>query len=324
MAVTTPPRPAGPSTSGRSPHARGAPARPTRQLRVHWDRVGILAAILVLIIVLVVVLIVRAFAGGSEVDTAAVTNPTAAVEPSAVTEPAGATNATTGSSASPSSAPEPCRAPAAEPIFAAPAVAGGDPASRTVALTFDDGPGEFTQTVLDILREKQVRATFFVIGKNVVLKPEMVKAVVDAGHLVGNHTWSHTIPRSSIGWKSAFLSKEILRTGREIVDATGQEACVFRPPGGVIKGVKKVTRSEELSTIMWSVDTRDWSGQTPGKPKFADTIRRRALTGLKDEHPILLMHDGGGYRGSTVAALPGIIDAYRAAGYQFVDMSGRT
>ena len=65
---------------------------------------------------------------------------------------------------------------------------------RTVALTFDDGPAEFTSQVLDILREKQVRATFFVVGEMVAQRPDVLRAIVDSGHLIGNHTWSHRTP----------------------------------------------------------------------------------------------------------------------------------
>ena len=151
----------------------------------------------------------------------------------------------------------------------------------------------------------------------------MLQAIVGAGHMVGNHSWSHNMPNPSAGWKASTLTTEIDRTGEAIAQATGQQACLFRPPGGVIKGAPKVSRKASLSIVMWSVDTRDWSGQRPGDVTFAETLRKRALRGLKEQHPLVLMHDGGGYRGSTVAALPGIIDDYRAAGYQFVDLAGR-
>jgi peptidoglycan/xylan/chitin deacetylase (PgdA/CDA1 family) len=286
---------------------------------VNWDRVVVFAVILVLIIVLIVVMITRAFVGTdrrAEVSSTAepAAHPRAA---ESATQPAAAT------SAPPSVAQLLCPTPASKPISAAPALAGGDPAARTVALTFDDGPGEFTPQVLDILREKQVRATFFVLGHEVAKTPEMLQAIVGAGHMVGNHSWSHDMPNPSTGWKASTLTREIDRTREAIAEATGQQSCLFRPPGGVIKGVPKVSRDASLSIVMWSVDTRDWSGQRPGDVTFADILRKRALRGLKEEHPLVLMHDGGGYRGSTVAALPGIIDDYRSAGYQFVDLAGR-
>src|SRR5215207_10244875 len=326
MAVMSPSRPSRTPSSGRPGRPPHSPTRPGGQLRVRWDRVAILAAILVLVVVLIVVLIVRAFtAVRADGETLAATDPIEAANPTAVTNPPAAdTNPTiTETSPVPSVGAKPCPAPSAMPISAAPPAVGGDPSVRTVALTFDDGPGDFTPQILDILREKQVRATFFVVGQEVAQKPEMLQAIVGAGHMVGNHSWSHDMPNPSSGWKASTLTREIDRAGEAIAEATGQQACLFRPPGGVIKGAQEVSRKASLSIVMWSVDTRDWAGQRPGDVTFADTLRKRALRGLKEEHPLVLMHDGGGYRGSTVAALPGIIDDYRAAGYQFVDLAGR-
>ncbi len=324
MAVTSPPRPTRRSPSGRPGRPRYSPSRPGGQLRVHWDRVAILSAVLVLVVVLIVVLIVRAFSGaGDERGTGAATNAIDASNQTTEPSPAAETNPTVAEASSvPRAAAKPCPAPSAKPIYAAPPAVGGDPSGRTVALTFDDGPGDLTPQVLDVLREKQVRATFFVVGQMVAERPDTLKAIVDSGHLIGNHTWSHSTPTSSVGWKAASLTKEIARTRREIVRATGQQPCFFRPPGGVIKGAEKISRDASLSMIIWSVDTRDWSGQSPGNAKFVDKLRKRAQAGLQEKHPIVLMHDGGGYRGGTVAALPGIIEDYRAAGYQFVDLAG--
>ncbi|HZA30253.1 MAG TPA: polysaccharide deacetylase family protein [Propionibacteriaceae bacterium] len=328
MAVTSPPRPLRTPSTGRPGRPQHSPARPSGQLRVRWDRVAILAAILLLVVVLIVVLIVRAFTAiRADGETLAATDPIEAANPTAVMNPTAAdTNPTlTETSPAPNApAARPCPPPSAKPIYAAPAAVGGDPSVRTVALTFDDGPGDLTPQVLDILRDKQVRATFFVVGQMVIERPDTLRAIVDSSHLLGNHTWSHSTPPSSVGWKAARLTREIARTRREIVRVTGQDPCFFRPPGGVIKGAEKISRQASLSMTIWSVDTRDWSGRTPGNLKFADKIRQRARAGLKEEHPIVLMHDGGGDRASTVAALPGIIDDYRAAGYQFVDLAGNT
>jgi peptidoglycan-N-acetylglucosamine deacetylase len=328
MAVTSPPRPVRTPSSGRPGRPPRPPTRPGGRLRVHWDRVAIMAAILLLVVALIVILVVRAFtAGPADEANLAATDPIGAANPTAVMNPTAAdTNPTLTETSHVPSAPaaKPCPAPSAKPIYAAPAAVVGDPSVRTVALTFDDGPGDLTPQVLDILREKQVRATFFVVGQMVIERPDTLRAIVDSGHLLGNHTWSHSTPPSSVGWKAARLTQEIARTGREIVRVTGQDPCFFRPPGGVIKGAEKISRQASLSMTIWSVDTRDWSGRNPGNLKFADKIRQRARAGLGEEHPIVLMHDGGGDRASTVAALPGIIDDYRAAGYQFVDLAGNT
>gem|GEM_PF-691264 len=327
MAVTSPPRLPSTSPDGRPDRPPHSPNR-SGQLRVRWDRVVILAAILILIVVLIAVLIVRAFSGVGRHQTAA---PVAATAPMGTNATPAETMPTVAEAPSvpsaelssvPSTVAKPCPAPPVKPIYAAPPLSGGDRSMRTVALTFDDGPDKFTSQVLDILRDKQVRATFFVVGQMVTERPDLLREIVNSGHLVGNHTWSHRTPPSSMGWKGATLAREIARTSREITKATGQVPCHFRPPGGVMKGAGKISRNAGLSMAIWSVDTRDWSGQSAGKPSFTDKVRKRARTGLSEDHPIVLMHDGGGYRGWTVAALPRIIDDYRAAGYQFVDMAG--
>jgi peptidoglycan/xylan/chitin deacetylase (PgdA/CDA1 family) len=196
----------------------------------------------------------------------------------------------------------------------------GDPsAARTVALTFDDGPGTATPQVLDVLRAASVRATFFVIGQDAAANPEVLQRIVADGHVLGDHTWSHRIPSVAAGWKRSRLAGEIERTRRAIFDATGLEPCLFRPPGGVVKGAETVAHAAGLSMILWSVDTRDWAPSKDLK-KFATIIRKRAELGLTEEHPVILLHDGGGNREATVIALPEIINDYRAHGYRFVTL----
>jgi peptidoglycan/xylan/chitin deacetylase (PgdA/CDA1 family) len=147
----------------------------------------------------------------------------------------------------------------------------------------------------------------------------MLQRIVADGHVLGDHTWSHRIPSASAGWKRSRLTGEIERTRRAIVDATGLEPCLFRPPGGVVKGAETVAHAAGLSMILWSVDTRDWVPSND-RTKFATTIRKRAAQGLTEEHPVILLHDGGGNREATVAALPEIINDYRAQGYRFVTL----
>jgi peptidoglycan/xylan/chitin deacetylase (PgdA/CDA1 family) len=152
----------------------------------------------------------------------------------------------------------------------------------------------------------------------------MLRQVHAEGHALGNHTWSHKIPRAASGWSPATLAREIERTRRAVVDAAGLKPCLFRPPGGIVKGAAKVSRAAGLSMILWSVDTRDWAGPPTGKKNFATVIRKRAATGLAEEHPVILLHDGGGDRAATIAALPGIIEDYRAHGYRFVTLDKMT
>jgi peptidoglycan-N-acetylglucosamine deacetylase len=276
------------------------------QLRVRWDRVSVLGALIAvfaMVITHAVVLAVRDDPGAVAPKPA----PTQASEKAA-------------------SAPEPkCPPPTTAIIRAAPVVQGeaGAPL-RTVALTFDDGPGQSTPAVLDILKQAQIQATFFVVGKKVAAEPEMLRRVLAEGHALGNHTWSHTMPRAASGWNRKTLAREIARTRRAVVDAAGLKPCLFRPPGGIVKGAGKVSRDAGLSMILWSIDTRDWADPPTGDKNFATVIRKRAAAGLIEEHPVILLHDGGGDRAATVAALPGIIEDYRAHGYRFVALDKMT
>jgi peptidoglycan-N-acetylglucosamine deacetylase len=213
-----------------------------------------------------------------------------------------------------------CRSPRSGVIRTAPVRHGpaGEP-RRTVALTFDDGPGPSTPDVLHVLQQHGVAATFFVVGRNAAAAPDMLRRIVAEGHVLGDHTWSHNIPSAKTGWKASTLTREIEQTRRAIVTATGREPCLFRPPGGITKGADKVARAVGLSMIMWSVDTRDWAA--PSKTNFASVIQERAAAGLKEEHPVILLHDGGSNQVATVAALAGIINDYRSHGYQFVTLA---
>ncbi|MFL6047562.1 MAG: polysaccharide deacetylase family protein [Propionibacteriaceae bacterium] len=292
--------------AGRTPKAaHGAPAGGPR-LRVRWDRVSVLVALVAVLATVIIhtsVVAVR--------DSLRTTDPIPAATQAAAAPAA---------SPQPKTQPQPkCPRPARGIIRTAPGINGqaGEP-ERTVALTFDDGPGPSTLAVLDVLQRQGVPATFFLVGEKAAAEPAMLQRIVAAGHALGDHTWSHNIPSVKAGWRARTLSKEIQHTRRAIVKATGREPCLFRPPGGIVKGAVKVAHAAQLSMILWSVDTRDWAA--PANKKFAPIIQKRAATGLKQEHPVILLHDGGGIRTATIAALPGIINDYRSHGYQFVTL----
>ena len=294
MAATPPPRRT-PQTPNR---ASIGPAR----LRVRWDRVNVLIALVAVLATVVTHAIVVAISDSLKAATDKPPPPTV-VE---MAEPAAKRQ-------------HECPPPATHIIHAAPAVPGdSDASARTVALTFDDGPGQSTSAVLDVLRQSGVRATFFVIGRQATAEPEMLRRITADGHALGDHTWSHRTPSVRAGWRSGTLAKEIQRTNQAIFDATGLKPCLFRPPGGVVKGASKVSHAAGLSMILWSVDPRDWAA--PHSRKFAPVIQRRVAVGLKEEHPVILLHDGGGNRVATVTALAGIISDYRAHGYRFVTL----
>lgn len=258
-------------------------------VRVHWDRVFVLLAIVTLLFVAVGHAVVRAV-------------PDSADDPGPEPPPVAA------------AVTPPCPAPAAGVVRTAPHADG----QRTVALTFDDGPGERTDDILAILAEQDVRATFFVVGQQVAAEPDQVREMVAAGHAVENHSWSHPSAGRRQRWDPDLIGREIRKTSDEITAVTGRAPCSFRPPQGVVAGATKKTRSAGLSMVLWSVDTRDWA--TYGRDAAA-TIRSRARSGLTEPNPIVLLHDSGGDRRATVAALPGIIEDYRRGGFTFVTLA---
>jgi len=200
-------------------------------------------------------------------------------------------------------------------------------AGKTVALTFDDGPGPWTARALDVLHRAHVPATFFVIGRQAAANPALIRRIAAEGDLVGNHTWSHRPPTGGHAWSADYLTGEVARTDHTLRGILGVGSCWFRPPDGVLPGVGQVARSRGLRVALWSVETRDWRLQAgvsaDRSGRLSRTIAARAEAGGRQQHPVILLHDGGGYRGATVAALPSIIDYYRRHGYRFVRLDGR-
>ncbi|MEH1850347.1 MAG: polysaccharide deacetylase family protein [Nostoc sp.] len=183
------------------------------------------------------------------------------------------------------------------------------PEQKVIALTFDDGPWPAsTSQVLDILKQNQIKGTFFLIGQNVKNYPSLVKREIAEGHVIGNHTWHH--------WYQ-FLNPqaaayEIDHTADLIYQVTGVKTNLFRPPGGIMhNGVAAYARNSKYAIVLWSSDSVDYS--RPAVPKLINNVFRRAKPG-----GIVLMHDGGGNRSKTVQALPEIIANFRKQGYSFV------
>ncbi len=184
-------------------------------------------------------------------------------------------------------------------------VRSGPAAGKRVALTFDDGPSSYTPAVLDVLRKMKVKATFFMLGIQVNGDPAMARRVLAAGHEIGNHSNAHALLPSS---------SDIRYTSNLIRSRTGFRPCLFRPPYGAINSsVISGAKSAGMKTVLWDVDTQDW--RTPGTGSIAASIRSAGAGS------IVLMHDGGGYRGQTVAALSGAIRSLRHRGYRFSTVS---
>ncbi|MEU8618986.1 polysaccharide deacetylase family protein [Streptomyces sp. NPDC048623] len=179
--------------------------------------------------------------------------------------------------------------------------------AKCIALTFDAGPGEDTPHLLDILKEKKVPATFFLLGKNHVARyPQVVKRIADEGHEVGNHTWTHRILTDL---DAAEVRDELSRTQDAIAKITGRKPTLMRPPQGRTDDtVSEVTRELGLSQVLWSVTAKDYATEDTA------LIRRRVLDQAHGDG-IILLHD---IYGGTVPAVPGIIDELKRRGYTFV------
>ena len=173
-----------------------------------------------------------------------------------------------------------------------------------VALTFDDGPSpKYTPLLLDGLKERNVRATFFLLGKNVKENQELVQRMQAEGHLLGNHTYNHVqlnkIPETT-------ARQEILKTNNEIYEATGKYPEYMRPPYGAWK--KNMELCVEMLPVFWDIDTLDWKSQN------VDAILKAAGEEPEDGS-IILMHDE--YQTSVEAARL-LIDRLKEKGYEFV------
>lgn len=192
----------------------------------------------------------------------------------------------------------------------------GDLGERKIALTFDDGPNEpYTSQILDILKACNIKATFFLIGKNVESYPEIVKRITKEGHSIGNHTYSHP----DLALKLKFqIEEQIKRTKEAIFKAAGIKPHLFRPPYG-LDDPWVFTEAEKMGYVIikWSV-----SGGNGGKDIPFNKILERVLRSVENGS-IILLHDGdrlikGADRSQIVKALPLIIESLRKNGYQFV------
>ncbi|MFF9869554.1 polysaccharide deacetylase family protein [Streptomyces sp. NPDC013953] len=178
---------------------------------------------------------------------------------------------------------------------------------KCIALTFDAGPGKDTPRLLDILKEERVPATFFLLGKNhVVRHPDVVRRIAAEGHEVANHTWTHQVLTDI---EPDEIRQELSRTQDAIAKITGRKPTLMRPPQGRTDDtVSEISRELGLAQVLWSVTAKDYSTTD------SDLIRERTLDGA-DKDGIILLHDI--YDG-TVPAVPGIIKELKKRGFTFV------
>jgi peptidoglycan/xylan/chitin deacetylase (PgdA/CDA1 family) len=194
-------------------------------------------------------------------------------------------------------------------------------AGKTVALTFDDGPGRSTAEILRVLSSKRVAATFFNVGINENANPAMVRATRDQGFLLANHTWSHP-DMTTLG--SAQQAAEMDNATNQQASIVGARPCFFRPPYGAYNATTlSLADARNMAVFNWSVDTRDWEARGSSDPYWVNRIISLAQAGGSQTHPVVLFHNSPTGNPATVAALPTIIDFYRDRGYTFVDLAGR-
>jgi peptidoglycan-N-acetylglucosamine deacetylase len=183
------------------------------------------------------------------------------------------------------------------------------PPQREVALTFDDGPDQSTPAMLEALEQAHASATFFQIGRQIAGREALLRRMLADGDAIGDHTWNH----ADLVRDPSVAADEIVRTAAAIRDATGGYlTCLFRAPyGSVDNALFALVRGMGMTTIGWDVDPRDWS--MPGTGAIVARVLRAVTPGA-----IVIMHDGGGPRGQTVAAVPRIVAGLRARGYRLV------
>jgi peptidoglycan-N-acetylglucosamine deacetylase len=198
--------------------------------------------------------------------------------------------------------------------------------AQQMALTYDDGPNDpHTLRLLELLARHQARATFFLIGKYVRLRPEIARAIQAAGHPIGNHTYNHP---NLIFASAARLRRELEDCRKALEDAIGAPAPLFRPPfGGRRPNVLRTARSLGLEPVMWSVTGYDWDAES--SQAIVDKVSSQVDSRRQRQSEIILLHDGshlgfGTDRHLTIQATQQLLEKYAASGKRFVPISDLT
>lgn len=191
---------------------------------------------------------------------------------------------------------------------------------KNVALTFDDGPyGTSTSKILDILKQENIHATFFVIGKNVEKFPDLARRMVTEGNLIENHSYDHA--KNLPDLLTSTFQTNIQQAELAIASTTGLKSKLFRPPYGNISiQMYEELRNNGHKTVLWTIEAKDWDSETVS----TDMIEKIIVQGTKP-NGIILLHDGHDTivnypRENMVNALPYIIDQLKKQGYTFVTL----
>lgn len=177
---------------------------------------------------------------------------------------------------------------------------------KKIALTFDDGPhGKYTVPLLEGLKERKVKATFFLLGQQVTEHPEIAKKIAQDGHMIGNHSYYHEDLRKM---ESEEALMQVGRTNEVIYEVTGQYPQLLRPPFG--ESPQGIVFEPPMVEVLWTIDSRDWELSDVG------TIMQNVLPEA-EENAIILMHDASA---SSVQAALAIVDELKERGYMFVTL----
>lgn len=249
-----------------------------------------------------------------------------AIAPGTATQPP-ATVGTIGGMAAPSSSNSPVAAAPAGMQAPAQTPPGTERSSHSsvrvdgpyIAMTFDDGPdAKLTPRLLDILKERNIHATFFVLGNMVKSHPEILQRESAEGHEIGNHSWSH-LPLTKVVQREGGLHHELADTSDLIKQTIGKPVTLMRPPYGATNPrlSKAIEREYGMKVILWSVDPDDWKDPGPS------VVSSRIINGWKQSGgtkpgAIILAHD---IHKGTIEAMPATLDALLAKGYKFVTIS---
>jgi peptidoglycan-N-acetylglucosamine deacetylase len=182
---------------------------------------------------------------------------------------------------------------------------------REVALTFDDGPGPYTQQLVSVLDQLQVPATFFEVGVGEQYFSAGTRDIVAHGYTIGDHTWSHA-PMAQLSPRDQ--RSQLVREARTITGYGAPYPRLFRPPYGLWNATTmSLLHRYRMLMVLWTVDTNDY--RVPGTDSIINAVVSGARPGA-----IFLLHDAGGNRAETVAALPKIVEELRGRGYRFVSV----